>query len=90
MRLLIIVLCLDLACPLVLAECLMAARCPLAVLVLPDKDSITPQTEVLMGVLIEQGRVGRNDMMSGSKKRILNEADSIDFGGRDGYSLRWT
>ena len=53
-------------------------------LVLPDKDSIAPQTDVLMGVLIEQGRVGRKDMISGSKKRILNEADSIGFGSRDG------
>ncbi len=68
----------------------MAAGCPSAVLVLGDKDSIAPQTEVLMGVLIEQGQVGRKDMILGSKKRILNEADSIDFGGRDGYSLRWT
>ena len=48
------------------------------------------KTELLMGVLIEQGQEGRNDMISGpKKKRILNEADSIDFGGRDGYSLRW-
>ena len=58
--------------------------------VFPGKDPIAPQTEELMGVLMEQGRVGRKDMTSGSKKRILNEADFIDFGSRDGYSLWWT
>ena len=42
-----------------------------------------------MGILIEQGRVGRKDVVSGLKMRILNEADSFDFGGRDGHSLRW-
>ena len=43
-----------------------------------------------MGDLIEQGPVGRMEIVTGAVKRILNEADSIDFSGRDGYSLRRT